>query len=101
MILYPIFKRFREISQGVVTGGLLKVAPLYFIHSIVSPTDTAVTAITRQLYSCGLICTGSTIIVHYNRSNYRHLGDIHTSELDRSEIDLSPKRSECERSNAN
>ena len=28
------------------------------------------------------------------------LGAIHTSELDRSEIDLSPKR-ECERSNAN
>ena len=28
-------------------------------------------------------------------------GAIHTSELDRSEIDLSPKRSECERSNAN
>ena len=27
-------------------------------------------------------------------------GAIHTSELDRSEIDLSPKRSECERSNA-
>ena len=26
------------------------------------------------------------------------LGAIHTSELDRSEIDLSPKRSECERS---
>ena len=30
-----------------------------------------------------------------------HVGAIHTSELDRSEIDLSPKRSECERSNAN
>ena len=29
------------------------------------------------------------------------LGAIHTSELDWSEIDLSPKRSECERSNAN
>ena len=29
------------------------------------------------------------------------LGAIHTGELDRSEIDLSPKRSECERSNAN
>ena len=29
------------------------------------------------------------------------LGAIHTSELDRSEIDLSPKRSECGRSNAN
>ena len=29
------------------------------------------------------------------------LGAIHTSELDRSEIDVSPKRSECERSNAN
>ena len=29
------------------------------------------------------------------------LGAIHTSELDRSEIDLSPKRSECECSNAN
>ena len=29
------------------------------------------------------------------------LGAIHTRELDRSEIDLSPKRSECERSNAN
>ena len=29
------------------------------------------------------------------------LGTIHTSELDRSEIGLSPKRSECERSNAN
>ena len=28
-------------------------------------------------------------------------GAIHTSELDRSEIDLSPKLSECERSNAN
>ena len=28
-------------------------------------------------------------------------GAIHNSELDRSEIDLSPKRSECERSNAN
>ena len=28
-------------------------------------------------------------------------GAIHTSELDRSEIDLSPKRSECERSNSN
>ena len=28
-------------------------------------------------------------------------GAVHTSELDRSEIDLSPKRSECERSNAN
>ena len=26
---------------------------------------------------------------------------VHTSELDRSEIDLSPKRSECERSNVN
>ena len=26
-----------------------------------------------------------------------HSGAIHTSELDRSEIDLSPKRSECER----
>ena len=25
----------------------------------------------------------------------------HTSELDRSEVDLSPKRSQCERSNAN
>ena len=32
---------------------------------------------------------------------YNILGAIHTSELDRSEIDLSPKRSECERSNAN
>ena len=31
----------------------------------------------------------------------RFLGAIHTSELDRSEIDLSPKRSECERSNVN
>ena len=35
-----------------------------------------------------------------------HIGAIHTSELDRSEIDLSPKREcecerECERSNAN
>ena len=29
------------------------------------------------------------------------LGAFHTSELDRHEIDLSPKRSECERSNAN
>ena len=29
------------------------------------------------------------------------LGAIHTSELDRSQIDLSPKRFECERSNAN
>ena len=29
------------------------------------------------------------------------VGAIHTRELDRSEIDLSPKRSECERSNAN
>ena len=29
------------------------------------------------------------------------IGAIHTSELDRSEIDLSPKRSECERSNTN
>ena len=29
------------------------------------------------------------------------IGAIHTSELDRSENDLSPKRSECERSNAN
>ena len=29
------------------------------------------------------------------------LGTIHTSELARSQIDLSPKRSECERSNAN
>ena len=28
-------------------------------------------------------------------------GAIYTSELDRSEIDLSPKRSKCERSNAN
>ena len=28
-------------------------------------------------------------------------GAIHTSELDRSEIDLGPKRSECERSSAN
>ena len=28
-------------------------------------------------------------------------GAIHTSELDRSEIDLIPKRSECERSNVN
>ena len=27
------------------------------------------------------------------------LGAIYTSELDRSEIDLSPKQSECERSN--
>ena len=30
-----------------------------------------------------------------------NLSAIHTSELDRSEIDLSPKQSECERSNAN
>ena len=30
----------------------------------------------------------------------RNWGAIHTSELDLSEIDLSPKRSECERSNA-
>ena len=29
------------------------------------------------------------------------IGAIQTSELDRSEIDLSPKRSEYERSNAN
>ena len=29
------------------------------------------------------------------------LGAIHTSELDRSETDLIPKRSECERSNEN
>ena len=29
------------------------------------------------------------------------LGANYTSELDRSQIDLSPKRSECERSNAN
>ena len=29
------------------------------------------------------------------------LGAFHTSELDRHEIDLSPKRSECERSNTN
>ena len=34
-------------------------------------------------------------------SNSLAWGAIHTSELDRSEIDLSPKRSECERSNAN
>ena len=35
--------------------------------------------------------------------HFRHSvwGAIHTSELDRFEIDLSPKRSECERSNAN
>ena len=32
---------------------------------------------------------------------FRYKAAIHTSELDRSEIDLSPKRSECERSNAN
>ena len=32
---------------------------------------------------------------------YLYIGAIHTSELDRSEIVLSPKRSECERSNAN
>ena len=35
------------------------------------------------------------------RSLVQTLGAIHTSELDRSEIDLSPKRSKCERSNAN
>ena len=40
-------------------------------------------------------------IKNYNSSAKFHLGAIHTSELDRSEIDLSPKRSECERSNAN
>ena len=34
-------------------------------------------------------------------SQAREFDAIHTSELDRSEIDLSPKRSECERSNAN
>ena len=32
---------------------------------------------------------------------WKHLGAIHTSELDRSEIDLSPKRSACERSTTN
>ena len=36
-----------------------------------------------------------------NFPNVMVLGAIHTSELDRSEIDLCPKRSECERSNAN
>ena len=40
-----------------------------------------------------LLCQGHTTL---------HLGANHTSELDRSEIDLSPRRSElCERSNAN
>ena len=34
-------------------------------------------------------------------SNSLAWGAIHTSELDRSEIDLSPKRSESERSHAN
>ena len=47
----------------------------------------------------------------YRRNNFakiilqqkssRVYGAIHTSELDRSEINLSAKRSECERSNAN
>ena len=37
---------------------------------------------------------------HFVKVNWES-GAIHTSELDRSEIDLSPKRSECERSNAN
>ena len=35
------------------------------------------------------------------KNTVRNIGAIHTSELYRSEIDLSPKRSECERSNAN
>ena len=38
--------------------------------------------------------------LHKGPDNISELGAIHTSELDRSEIDLSPKRSECERSNA-
>ena len=42
-------------------------------------------------------CTNYYIIHFVNNRK----GAIHTSELDRSEIDLSPKRSECERSNAN
>ena len=39
-------------------------------------------------------------IYKYNSQNGAQSA-IHTSELDRSEIDLSPKLSECERSNAN
>ena len=35
------------------------------------------------------------------QSSLEHIGAIHTSESDRSEIDQSPKRSERERSNAN
>ena len=38
---------------------------------------------------------------HRGLPHFTVQGAIHTSELDRSEIDLSPKRSECERSNAN
>ena len=37
----------------------------------------------------------------YHKSRPICMGAIHTRELDRSEIDLSQKRSECERSNAN
>ena len=43
-------------------------------------------------------------VLVYNPSLYTLIclcGAIHTSELDRSEVDLSPKRSECDRSNAN
>ena len=39
--------------------------------------------------------------MHYDLIANLDLDAIHTSELDRSEIDLSPKRSDCERSNAN
>ena len=45
------------------------------------------------------LCSWKTICIKCNHA--RDLGAIHTGELDRSEIDLSPKRSECERSNAN
>ena len=41
------------------------------------------------------------VMILVSSANIIGLGAIHTSELDRSEIDLSSKRSECERSNAN
>ena len=68
MMLYPILKDL-EISQGVVTGGLYSRwhhFSLYILSSLPRLLPAAVTAITRQLYPCGLIYTGSTIIVQYN-----------------------------------
>ena len=48
-----------------------------------------------------IIFTQDNLTVIYLYYYLYHLGAIHTSELDRSEIDQSPKRSECESSNAN